>query len=148
MFDGIDEISEYAKSKNVIIAIETEGSLRKKKHLLMQRPEEYIEFKLRYKPEDIGINLNIGHLNLAAKAFKFDKSKFVDSIEDYILAMELSHNDGREDQHLPLRSPAWYWELIHDSRFARAHKILEFRNTPIKDVMGSIELFNGQAKII
>ena len=93
-----------------------------------------------YNIAEIGINLNIGHLNLAANAFKFKRGDFVDLIQDYILAMELSHNDGIEDQHLLLQSDGWYWDLIHDTRFEGAYKILEFRNTPISEIVKNIQM--------
>ena len=93
------------------------------------------EFMAKYSSSDIGMNLNIGHLNLAAKAFQFEREDFVDLIKDYIVAMELSHNDGVEDQHLPLQPDGWYWSLIHDPRFENTYKILEFRNTPISEIL-------------
>ena len=141
MYNALDEVILYAKSENIRIAIETEGSLSKKDHLLMQCPEEYEKFIAKYNPEDIGINLNIGHLNLAANAFNFNKSEFVDLIQDYIVAMELSHNNGMEDQHLPLKDEGWYWPLIFDHRFEEAYKILEFRNTDIIQIKNTIRLF-------
>ena len=122
------------------IAIETEGSLNKKDHLLMQRPEEYEEFMENYSLSDIGINLNIGHLNLAANAFDFKRSDFIDLIQNYIAAMELSHNDGVEDQHQPLQPDGWYWDLIQDPRFENVYKILEFRNTPILEIVKNIHI--------
>ena len=141
MYQALDEVIEYANSKAVKIAIETEGSLKKKDHLLMQNPKEYEEFIDRYNPVDIGINLNIGHLNLSANAFDFDRIAFVDLVQDHIVAMELSHNDGEEDQHQPLQSGEWYWEIIHDSRFEDAFKILEFRNTTISAIVANLKIF-------
>ena len=140
MFLALDKVAVYAKSKNVRIAIETEGSLNKKDHLLMQRPEEYDEFMIKYSSGEIGINLNIGHLNLAANAFDFNRQDFVDLIQNYIVAMELSHNDGLEDQHLPLQPGGWYWDLINDRRFKDTFKILEFRNTPIQEIVKNIQM--------
>jgi len=107
----------------------------------MQRPEEFKEFMVRFSALEIGINLNIGHLNLAANAFGFKRSEFVDLVQDYIVAMELSHNDGVEDQHLPLQEDGWYWPLIFDHRFEEAYKILEFRNTDIIQIKNTIRLF-------
>ena len=94
----------------------------------------------RYEPSDIGLNLNIGHLYLSANAFNYNWKDLVDSISRYVFAMELSHNDGFEDQHLPLISEGWYWDLINDLRFKNIHKILEFRNTSIKDILNNIKL--------
>jgi sugar phosphate isomerase/epimerase len=148
MYNALDEVVEYAKSANIRIAIETEGSLSKKNHLLMQRPEEYENFIARYNPEDIGINLNIGHLNLAVKAFNFNVSDFINLIQEYVLAMELSHNDGVEDQHLPLQLDGWYWDLIQDTRFKNVYKILEFRNTPMSIIVDNIKLIQEQAHAV
>ena len=141
MYNSLDEVVTYAKSQTIQVAIETEGSLKKKNHLLMQRPDEYEEFMAKYSSADIGINLNIGHLNLAANAFDFVRSEFVDLVQDYIVAMELSHNDGLEDQHYPLDEKGWYWPLILDSRLENAFKILEFRNTKIERIREVMELF-------
>ena len=134
MYQSLDEAVKYAQLKKVPIAIETEGSLKKKGHLLMQRPEEYETLMEKYSSHDLGINLNIGHLNLASKAFHFDSLEFVDLIQEYIVAMELSHNDGQEDQHLPLREEGWYWNLIQDVRFDDTYKILEYRNTSMNHI--------------
>ena len=141
MYSSLDKIVEYATKKRIKIAIETEGSITKKDHLLMQRPEEYLQFINRYKNSDISINLNIGHLNLASRAFNFSPFEFVDLIKNYIVAMELSHNDGLQDQHLPLKKDGWYWDIILDSSFKNTFKILEFRNTSINDILSNIKIY-------
>ena len=102
----------------------------------------------KYCPDDIGFNLNIGHLNLAAKAFQFNRSDFVDLVQDYIVAMELSHNDGVEDQHLPLNPNGWYWDTIHDPRFKSVYKILEFRNTSILEILNNIQMIQEKAHAV
>ena len=107
----------------------------------MQKPNEYKELFKYFKPNDLGINLNIGHLNLASRAFKFSKFEFVKELKQYILVIELSHNNGIEDQHLPLKKNEWYWKIINDPDFSKIYKILEFRNTDIKKMKKVIELF-------
>ena len=77
----------------------------------MRQPWEYDILLNKYSSSDLGINLNIGHLNLASKAFGFDPLDFVNLISNSISSMELSHNDGVEDQHLPLINDSWYWEI-------------------------------------
>ena len=145
MYNTLDEAAKYAQSKKINIAIETEGSLNKKDHLLMQQPFEYEEFMANYSASNIGINLNIGHLNLAENAFDFNRQDFVDLIQNYIVAMELSHNDGKEDQHLPLKKEGWYWQLVNDTRFENVPKILEFRNTSIEDIQKNIQLIQEKS---
>jgi len=142
MILSLKKIVNFAKKKDVKIAIETEGSFKKRNFLLLQRPEEYKNLFKFFSPKDIGINLNIGHLNLASNAFSFSKSKFVDMIKPYIVAIELSHNNGIEDQHLPLKKNQWYWKIINDPDFSKVYKILEFRNTSIKNIKNTLNLLN------
>ena len=142
MILSLKKIVNFAKKKDVKIAIETEGSFKKRNFLLLQRPEEYKNLFKFFSPKDIGINLNIGHLNLASNAFSFSKSKFVDMLKPYIAAIELSHNNGIEDQHLPLKKNQWYWKIINDPHFVKAYKILEFRNTSIKNIKNTLNLLN------
>jgi len=141
MILSLKKIVNFAKKKDVKIAIETEGSFKKRNFLLLQRPEEYKNLFKFFSPKDIGINLNIGHLNLASNAFSFSKSKFVDMIKPYIVAIELSHNNGIEDQHLPLKKNQWYWKIINDPDFSEMYKILEFRNTSIEKIKQVIKYF-------
>jgi len=146
MVSSLKKIVKFAKKNKVKIAIESEGSIKKKKFLLMQEPREYNELFKHFKPSELGVNLNIGHLNLSSKAFKFCKYNFVEKIKPYILAMELSHNNGLEDQHLPLKKNAWYWKIINDPELNRVHKILEFRNSNVKKIDESIKLFKSIKK--
>ena len=141
MILSLKKIVNFAKKKDVKIAIETEGSFKKRNFLLLQRPEEYKNLFKFFSPKDIGINLNIGHLNLASNAFSFSKSKFVDMLKPYIVAIELSHNNGIEDQHLPLKKNQWYWKIINDPDFSEMYKILEFRNTSIEKIKQVIKSF-------
>jgi len=142
MTGNISEIITYAKSKNVKIAIETEGSYLKKDYLLMQYPDEFQNFFRYFSPSDIGINLNIGHLLLASNAFIFKIPDFIDLIQSYVVAMELSHNDGVTDDHKPLKENEWYWKIIFDLRFSDAYKILEFRNVNMDTIQKNIELYH------
>ncbi len=141
MYKSLAECVSYAAKAGIRIAIETEGSFNKSDFLLMQRPEEYEKLFEEYAPEELGLNLNIGHLNLAAKAFGFSRRSFVTLVSDYVVALEMSHNDGHEDQHLPLERDAWYWPIIFDRRFDEVYKIMEYRNTGKKEIAGNVNLF-------
>ncbi len=144
MLKSLDWSINYANKSGIKIAIETEGSLKKSSHLLMQKPDEYQNLFKFFSPGDLGINLNIGHLNLSRNFFNFKISDFIDLIKNHLIAMELSHNEGIEDDHLPLKDYEWYWDIILDSRFKNAFKILEFRNTDINTMLDNIKLFKNK----
>lgn len=141
MLQSMDRIVSYANQKNMRVAFETEGSFHRRAYLLMQHPEEYEKLFKEYASGDLGINLNISHLNLAAKAFGFSRESFVDLVSDYVVAIEMSHNNGREDQHLPLIGNAWYWPVIFDKRFRNVYKIMEYRNVEIKTIVENMSLY-------
>ena len=109
MYESLDQIVSFAHGKNVKIAIETEGSFTKSHQLLMQTPAEMDALLDRYGASELGINLNIGHLHLAAEYFGFSREQFALKVADRLVAMELSHIDGCEVQHLPLEPDGWYW---------------------------------------
>lgn len=141
LYQSLDEIITHSKRRCVSIAIETEGSVKHHRQLIMQTPEEFSLFKSRYGPGDLGINLNIGHIYLASKVFLFDVEAQVDFIKEYLVAMELSHNDGVEDSHLPLVRGAWYWSLIMNQDYRHLPKILEFREVSEKQLRENVQLF-------
>jgi sugar phosphate isomerase/epimerase len=144
MTESIREIVAIASDKDVSIAIETEGSVDKRDYLLMQTAEEFDTLFQDLSPGVLGVNLNLGHLNLAAAAFGFERSYFVDAVAGQVVAMELSHNEGKMDDHRPLEVGAWYWDVICDHRFVRALKVLEYRNTPIEIVADSYNFCREQ----
>jgi sugar phosphate isomerase/epimerase len=141
MYRSLDEIVTWAKQRNVTIAVETEGSVRHHHQLLMQSPSDFDLFKSRFSPVDLGINLNIGHVHLASRVFSFSVESIVDCLQHYLLAMELSHNEGEEDSHQPLIEGAWYWPIILREEFRDIPKILEFRDVSEADMHNSVALF-------
>ena len=62
--------------------------------------------------------------------------------------MEISHNNGIEDQHLPVICEEWYWEIILDKRFKDVYKILEYRNTSINRIKQNINLYNKKSSVV
>ncbi len=143
MLLSLKEIVAHARKKKVKIALETEGSLSQKDYLLMQRPEEFNRFFSIFSPQDLGISLNLGHLNLASQAFDFDREQFVGLISEYVVALEMSHNEGINDDHLLLKNGAWYWEIIFNPKFFSVYKILETRNTDINQIKDNLDLIRS-----
>ena len=131
---SLKQIVKYAKKKKVKICLESEGSIDKKNFLLLQKPSEFARLFKIFKKGDLFINLNFGHLNLASKAFKFDREKFIYNYSKYIIAFELSHNYRKKDDHLTLKKTGWYCKIISDKKFSKIFKILEYRNCSINQI--------------
>lgn len=85
MCNALEELVGYGKTLGIRVALETEGSVAKSRHLLMQHPKEYERLFQMFGAEDLGINLNIGHLRLAANAFDFSVNSLVDLVADHVV---------------------------------------------------------------
>ena len=90
MLSSIEKIINYSQKKNIKIANETAGSFYKKNFPLMQKPEEYIKIMQIFESKVLGINLNLGHLYLASKAFKFKIHDFENLISKHILSYNIN----------------------------------------------------------
>jgi sugar phosphate isomerase/epimerase len=118
----------------VRLAVESEGSMSKRRLLLLQRPEELDRLLSAFSREELGVNLNIGHLNLSSRAFSFDPLELMDRFASRFVAMEVSHNDGEHDDHRVPRPQTWYWAAVSDRRFRDIPIIIECRDTNIDDI--------------
>ncbi len=137
---GVKEIGNYIQGKDIKVAVETQGAVDKKDLVLFARPDEFKRFCSEIKSEQIGINLNMGHLNLAAKAWDFDKKAAVTKIKDRIFAVEVTDNNGKVDEHAPLKDDSWYLEILKDKHFKDVPVIFEGRFTPEPLIIKSYDL--------
>ena len=140
MIKSLREIINFSKTLNLRICVETQGSIKQADKLLLQHPNEFKKLKNLLRNKNFGINLNIGHLNLASKALNFDKYKFVNQIKKKIFAIEASHNFGNIDNHLPLKKRAWYWNILKSKYFSKIPIILEFRNCNLNEIKKNYKL--------
>lgn len=66
---------------------------------------------------NIGIILDLGHLNISSNLLDFDKyyflDKLVDLYSDKIYEVHISENEGRFDSHDELKSNSWQLEVLH-----------------------------------
>ena len=137
MIMSLKKIISYSDKKKVKIALETEGSIENGKFLIMQTPEEFKKLFLAI-PNGIYINFNIAHSFFSSIYNKFSFEKFIKLILPKIAAVEISSNNGRNDQHLPLTEDSknlQYLKLLKNKPV-----ILEFRNTSIESVKKSLIL--------
>jgi len=61
----------------------------------------------------------------------FDRLDFMRRFAENVVALEISHNDGQNDDHAALRRDAWYWPVITNELLDGAYKIFEGRDLPI-----------------
>jgi len=133
LIDAIKKFVVLAEKWSQPIAIESAGSIFQKDNLLMQTSNEFEKLFNAVDSKYLGLNINLGHLNLASKAFNFSRSDFIDIIKEKIFAFEISHNDRENDDHKLLKNDEWYWDIIEDHKFENIPMIYEGRETNLID---------------
>ena len=140
--DGTGTLVEHARREGIALAVESQGSRQQYRHLLMQRPDEFETFTRIYSRNDVGLNINLGHLNLAVRVFEFEPSRFISQFAQNIVALKISHNEGHNDDHAALESGAWYWPIITDERLQGTFKIFEGRDMPVETAVQMVQWLN------
>jgi sugar phosphate isomerase/epimerase len=112
-----------------------------------------IEKIISMVPEQVGLLLDLGHLNVSSHMFGFDKFAFLEKcfakFGDLIYEVHLSENEGLEDEHLPITENSWQLMALKDFCGIPLRKnrsrifCLEARNeVSLDSLKSSIELIN------
>lgn len=143
MEQSLSVLVARAAEKGIGLAVETEGSVTHRDLLLLETPEEYRRL-FQVFPKGLGLNLNLAHSAFAARVHGFDLGDFVAEFTPWLLAAELSDNDGSADQHRPLRPGCA--TLTHAARLPDIPLILEFRDASRDDLQHSAALVRAARK--
>lgn len=143
MTESLEELSEAAGATSVRLAIETGGSLTSLNVLLMETPEEYRRLFDRLGG-GVGLNFNLAHSRLASAAHGFDLGEFIREFRDRFSALEISHYDGRRDEHRPLVQSSWVFDWL--PMLPDVPWILEFRDATPAAIADSITLLHRWAE--
>ncbi|MDA2909516.1 sugar phosphate isomerase/epimerase [Nitrospiraceae bacterium AH_259_D15_M11_P09] len=137
MVDSLKLLLDKATKRGCNLAVETGGSLTRQGVLLLEQPEEYEQF-FREIPDGVMLNFNLAHTVFATKVHDFSVSEFVQRFGERFAAVELSHNDGVLDQHLPLIADSYVFDYM--DALPNVPLILEFRDVSLDEVRESIRL--------
>lgn len=123
--NSIAEISDYAKKYDLKLALENHSALPGLE--LFARPTEIAKMLKEAKLKNIGLLVDIGHINVASKILGFDKKHEIGKVKDMIIEFHISENNGEKDEHKQLTST----------------KMIEFLpKYLLKEKIATIELFN------
>lgn len=91
------KICELASGYGIKIAVENHGGVYGDD--FFTRKEHFLNLFEKLKIKNLGILIDAGHLNTAAKKFGFDKADFVKAMQAKAFAAHCHENDGSNDQH-------------------------------------------------
>jgi sugar phosphate isomerase/epimerase len=93
--------------------------------LLLVEAAEIVEFLQGFEHADVGLLLDVGHLNVSARTLGFDREQFVESVAPWIGAFHVHDNDGTADQHRTVESGSWIFDVLQDRRFRELPVVVE-----------------------
>ncbi|RJR38286.1 MAG: sugar phosphate isomerase/epimerase [Desulfobacteraceae bacterium] len=113
---SIHRLLEMGRAKGVAIAVENlfpaPGNVRTSLNCSMEEVEEL----LCSLPEEVGLLVDLAHLNITAHYLGIDRSVFVDFLLERfsrrIVELHLSGNNGLHDEHLPIAPGDWQLDAL------------------------------------
>lgn len=111
----------------------------KNKLYLLAEPEETLKFFKSFNDPRLGLLVDLGHLNVSAQQLKFDKYRYLDTLQPWIKAFHLSANNGQEDQNLPFTKDEWFIEPL--KKFPDLPRIIEIRpSSSLTDITNCLKI--------
>lgn|GEM_PF-2069429 len=63
---------------------------------------------------NVGILLDVGHLNVSASVLGFDRTAWIDDAQDLVVQLHLSDNDGVADRNWRIQPDSWVIALLRE----------------------------------
>lgn len=143
---SVKDIVEYSERRGVLVACENAGSISKNQYLMMSRSEEFERLFAQIPSEKFGMLLDLGHLNLAARANSFDKYEFIKKLTPWIRCFHIHDNNGIEDEHRSLSKDSWTIEVISRPEFRQLPVVFEGRGLDIEEIIRNRDLLDRSMK--
>lgn len=137
--NSIADISDYAKRYDLKLALENPTALPGLE--LFAKPTEIAELIKELKLKNMGLLIDIGHLNVASKKFGFDGKQEIEKVKDMIIEFHISENNGEKDEHKQLTSTRMI-EFLPKDLLKEKIATIELFNRDINGVKKSIEIVN------
>ena len=111
----VNDISPKFKKKNVNFLIENLFPSKKIYHSLFCTFDQIKDF-MTLVDDNVGILIDLGHLNISSKIYSFNKLKTLDKILDHfshkIKEIHISENNGLKDEHKTLTKNSWQYDAL------------------------------------
>lgn len=137
------ELAEYAQSRNVKFGFENLFPASDQPDPLICTVDD-IKWGLSVLSEysNTGFLLDLGHLNVAAHQLGFDFDRALEELEPHfdedLLGVHVSDNNGRNDQHNPLREDGAILSTLCNYDFTDVPVTLEARDIDVETVQSNL----------
>jgi sugar phosphate isomerase/epimerase len=137
--NSLAEIADYAKKYGIDIAVENHTLLPGVK--LFVKPTEILGIIYELNLKNVGLLVDVGHLNITSKKIGFDKKEEIEKVKDRIIEFHISENDGKADMHCGLTSTEMI-ECVPKDVLRDKAATVELFSKSISDVKRSEEIIS------
>ena len=144
--ESIQLISEYAKNRDVSIAIENNVvapfNLIENKNILLlgATSEELLNIRGKVGCDNVYLLLDVGHCKVTANSMCFDANQFIKDLAPYTIAVHLNENNGCEDNNYRISHKSWFWKPINSYLNQKVYFVLEAYNLSVKMIKKQLKI--------
>ena len=148
--ESMEEINSFAEAKGIKLAIENNVLAGhnlingENRLLLMCRYPEYERFFRLIDSENIGLLLDLGHLNVTAYWLGFDKYEFIERLKDRVFLLHIHENDGKTDRHARIEKLSWLWGVLKKPVFKGIPAVIETPNVGMGEIKKMMEYYREE----
>ncbi len=142
--ESVEEINSYAEERKVRIAVENnvlaEYNMVDKQnpYLLLCQAEEFEAFFAGITSRNVGVLLDLGHLNVTANSMGFDRYDFIKRVKDRVFALHVHENNGLVDEHKEINETGWCLDITRD--FTDFPVVIESVKQSVEQIVSQVAL--------
>jgi len=146
-WESLATLQQYGAANGVEIAIENnivpEYNLVDGKNEidLMSSPVDYDEMFQLDELVAVKVLVDIGHLKVTARSEHFSMDQFMNVVEPRVAVLQLSDNDGVDDDGRGFDVNAWF--VPHLSRFSDKYFVVEAHRLDFAEIHASLEVIDN-----
>lgn len=150
--ESVKEINEFAEDNGVRIAVEnnvlSDYNVVKGRNLFLLLCEyaEFLDLFEKIPSDNLGLLLDVGHLQVTSHWLKFDKSEFVNKLKSKVFLIHVHENNSKVDEHRGLNKNSWCLKVIGKKVFRKVPVSLESMNLSVKEIMWNKKLLEDVLK--
>ena len=107
----------------------------------MSEASEFERLLTEVPSANLGITLDLGHLNVSARSLDFDKYEFIRRVRGKVFEVHIHDNDAIVDSHEPLKEDSWISQVLASENFDEQIPIvLEVHNLTLSQISSQLNL--------
>jgi len=139
---SIKELLDMAVPLGIKVAVENNVCPQGMRgHLLLSEAPEFERLLTEVPSPNLGITLDLGHLNVSAKSLNFDKNEFIRRIRGKVFAVHIHDNDATVDSHELLKEDSWILRVLaHENFDEQIPIVLEAHHLTLNQIPSQLDL--------